>query len=899
MRLGKRLKFNMMIAILLCMVFVVNIGITFASADYSFTGSSINKITGSGSSAVTEYDTYTDYGSATGSTGKYTFSTGTQNNQLSINYGFRQDGQLIKYDLLVRFKATYSNAGGLTSDLHPANDFSLNFANRNKWIVDMGTTQIDNNNTYYNLTSTTNSISGVMYYMDTLSGAGTLPVLSGVTFYTSGNDTYKYIGDTLTVELIPEYVRSGTYDVATHQFKAPTSAYDTFTRNTQAFTNWINYMAGTTASASTSQYMIYNAYTGETNNTTGVTSGLAFPHDDSVVTSSGTVNTSITNPPNYANTAYRYAVTTSGSTTLRNYDAITAGNKYYGGVGIYVIPNNSLITINVTVPYYWKNAGTTTSNVVTLKYSSDIQTITVGSTEYHYYRENINEPTYINVLDYIMMTAEVSATFITNDWKLMLNNISVALIEDESELKTGTNGDTWSSSTRPDYEIHNSTTNSPILVRAKDVYGDNLTEYDANISVTNTSNSAMSVEGFTVRSLLWYGAYIPQGDNKPDKFEVSQFDSGDTKEHLTTGALQYDTNLWDCATSVYVDSNTGLVYGVFTFTRKSNDLLTYATPGSAIELVKGVQIPKTQTCQIGNQAFDFWCSLEVTSLNVSEQATFTHSSTSGVEVIVDGYYNAFTDSNPAKIYIRNNTNQVISGVTLNTLKVFELSNSANFLPRDKTASEIGFTYAYQLNGTVSIKPNEKVLAYVVVPTFVNGTSAVITEVKVTATLTTYNNDIDLIYNNSNVTISGTVATDRGTGVIINNSDKYYEFRLKSSTLLTDNFLSGKENSFVLSTVNGTHYYYFKGIICPKQRIELFKSFGKNVEVEYIEHNQKLGGTQYFASNVDENTQAVTNSVYNTQWGIASNEDAWLQAMKNLYNEPSQSERDNAVVVTAN
>ena len=207
MRLGKITKFNMILAILLCMAFVVNLGSTWAAGQYRFKAQSINNIQGD----VVQNNVYTDYAYAQGSQGKYIYSPGIYNNQLSINYGFREN-----YDLLIRFSATYTNSS------HKATDFSLNFANRDKWLLDIGSTNglkvsngqtvIDESQTYHDLTADSNTITGVMYYMGKLSGSGIMPIISGVNFYTSPNNSFEYIGDTLTITLTPEYVKSGEYN---------------------------------------------------------------------------------------------------------------------------------------------------------------------------------------------------------------------------------------------------------------------------------------------------------------------------------------------------------------------------------------------------------------------------------------------------------------------------------------------------------------------------------------------------------------------------------------------------------------------------------------------------------------------------------------------------------------
>ncbi|MBO5910255.1 MAG: hypothetical protein J6Q15_01965, partial [Clostridia bacterium] len=64
-------------------------------------------------------------------------------------------------------------------------------------------------------------------------------------------------------------------------------------------------------------------------------------------------------------------------------------------------------------------------------------------------------------------------------------------------------------------------------------------------------------------------------------------------------------------------------------------------------------------------------------------------------------------------------------------------------------------------------------------------------------------------------------------------------------------------------------------------------FAPNVEVDYLEHASTQNSSYYIASNY-------------TTWGLDAQveEDvAWLNAMKNLYDEPSASERAGAIVIS--
>ena len=858
MRLGRRVKFNMIIAILLCMAFVVNFGVTLATTDYKFKASSVNSVTGD---TTINYDAYANFASVQGATGKYVYTTGTTNSQLSINYGFNTK---YNYDLKINFTATYTNPN------HKATDFSINFVNRDDWCIDMGSVngwKTDNGNTvadasqtYYTMTSSTNTLSGTMYYMGTRTGSSTLPIISGVTFHTSPNNSYSYIGDVLTITLTPEFVKAETANYGTNHAFYSASASQTL------FSNWATYMKSqvdNTVQLDTS-VMVYNAYVDDARS-------LEYSYDSAVVTD-GDVNTALTTQPNYANTAYRYQINTTTNnnvtTTTRTYNAITAGNRYYGGLGLYVIPADNLITVSVSFSYNWqkdnKLAGTTDSNMVTFDYSSDIQTIQNNGVSYNYYRTAITKPTYINVLDYIMLTAEDYKTIISNGYSLILKDVSVGLVTDANQIVTDDVDalNTWTGGyTKPIYDIHNSTSASPVLARVKDVYAGSK-NYEANISVSNNNATPITVTGFTVSSKLWYGAYPVNETTKLTAYKETPMGAG----YLNTGGLHYDINLWNVS-----DTN-----GVFTFTAKSGSL-TYIPSGYSLTLIDGITIPQMEACQTATEANDFWCALELTSISTAtEGVSYTNTTTTGVEVVTEGYYTAINTSKVGKIYIKNNTRQVITQVSLSNLAVYVLNENTTFLPRDRsTGNDADYTLTEHLEGDVSIKPGEMVLAYTITPTTANE-DAIIYDFVVTTTMKNQEeiSNIDLVY-------------DEYTklGMLINNSTNYYEFRLVSTSDISSKLVNS--NQFVEREVDGTYYYYYKGIICPSRCVQVFNSFALNVEVEYITHNSTTNATHYVASNY-------------VAWGLSDTDDkAWFDAMKKLYEEPTATERENATIITLN
>lgn len=914
MRLGKTAKFNMIIAILLCMVFVFNFGITLATTDYKFNASSVNTVI-DGENPIAKHDAYTHFASMDGSSAKYVYSKGTYNNQLSINYGFNKQ---YNYDIMVAFTATYK------STTHKANDFTLNFVNRDKWCIDMGTIHDwdiqngalveDSSKTYYTTGSTTHKLQGVMYYMDTLNGSGQLPIISSVTFHTEQKDSWQYEGDVLTISLTPYYVVSDkdNYDDS-HQFKSTTISG--FTKDVEAFNNWKAYMSTSGTVASSASYMIYNSYVDDARS-------LAYPYDNDVMTVGGdgkpVVDTTLKTQPIYPNTAYQYKevkTTTQNETsgefstiTSRTYDSITAGNRMNGGLGVYVIPDSKLITVNISFGYHWQNngvAGTANSEMVTLKCSNQIKTIVNNNTNYHYYAAKISEPTYINVLDYIMLTAEGASDVINGDYSLILSDISVTVIDSVDKIKTDDRTDAegnpinnvWSATgyTKNNYEIHNSTQNSPVLALVRDIASGSAT-YQADISITNNNSTPLSLTSFTVKADLWYGEY--EGSIK--KFNKTSMD----ENYLTDDSLVYDKSIWSCSRSIVTttaDDGSEINNNVFVFSL-SNGKSIYIPSGYSLTIISGIKIsnPNTQTStEVGvvtEETNDFWCTLDVTSISgnttnidytqtsVSGKLNDIQSKTlvSGIELIVEGYYGVINEDNPGKIYIRNNSRQVITNANLSNIRVYSLYTEADntntidytlFVPRDRiTGANATASVTQYITTATSIKPGEVVL----ICQILSEEDAIIYDfdISITRESTEENSDVDLTYSEH----------DR-CGFITNNSNNYYEFRLSSTTRLTSIFT--KHGDFVEVEVSqNQYYYYYKGILCPNRSIKIFSDFGTNVEVEYIVHNPTKSPDDYMASNYSD-------------WNLDDTTDKdWFDAMKKLYNVPSDEDRTNAEMITA-
>lgn len=909
------------------MAFVVNVGATLA-ADLSYSlriGSSKNETTS---------ETYIEHANATGTTGKYYYSAGSYNNQLSINYGFSN-----KHDLMIRFTATYSNPN------HKANDFSINFVNRDNWCIDMNRVQTPElteegggtyTNTFYGLTSTTTSISGVMYYMGKLDGAGTMPIISGVTFYTSPDNSFNLVGDELTITITPTYVKSksSNYDVSKHSFKD-----SLLTADSTAFANWIAYQAGTNNTNAEPTYMAYNAYANENY-------ALKFPSDydwtpyETVQDAEGndvvryTFNLVGQDEKLYSNTAYRYSVSydpvlKEGSSTEyeykrnRNYAAVIAGNKYYGGTGIYVIPGaDKENPVEITIGYAWQKGGAFDNmytNMVKIieddNWSDDIFIAGTG----HYSIMKIDKPVYIDILDYIMLTAEDPyMTLLHQGYGLVITSITA------SQTDNAPAG--WVSQNKDSYDIINSTEKSPALVRVQNV-SSSTKIVTTNASVVNNSDKNMKITQFSVKAKLWYSTYQSGNDGQGNTVvsawaEKLLNDAGTIKDSVTTynympkietGAFKgYNAGLWKLDTTTPIEYlNTDGVNGIDTvqFNFVSNGEV-YVAPGYSMQLIDSLWIPKqyypvaedfvainNSSDGHGNklytpiEVYDMWCSIDVNVTTTSSTSCGQNTEYSGIESVTNGYHSFVESGNGINIYVKNNTKQNITSVTLSSLFIATENTevNVNLIDRERIDEGIDFGFKVKMIGSstektyytnsedqfesesaeVLIRPNDTVLLCTITDIAdASHSNYIISRYTITASLAEGAESMaaDLVKN-----------TNTASADLINGSEFCYEFRIVAPT--TSNISSKIANcatDFEVKTVGGNEYYYYKGVICIGQCITILTNLETTAgfDVELIKHVANRDGDYYVASNYTE---------WNTNNELS---DSWLNIMQNIYSAPS-------------
>lgn len=852
------------------MVFAVNIGHTFAISAYSFLAK--------GSATADKVEMYTEFAttSAPYSGEIYTqipYTLGTVNRRLDLNYGVSAE-----HDLMITFEISYGRS-------NPIDNLELDFANRDMWCIDLPTiTPIDiASDMHYSTTSNTNTLVGVMYYLGTIDGAGTLPIISGVTFYSSPSNTPSsaYEGDNVTIKFTPSYQKSANakYDDAdndyatnlanhystTHSFYSATSTYyASKTINSAykvdntyiAFTNWATYMKQYSVGSNyvnENRMMVYNAY--------GIDqTAIEFPFDfDDFDLTDENVDTKVI-------TAYKYTITKTESNNVRDFSMLTGGNKYNGGVGIFVFPSQAT-TFKIKVNLYWEKdgvkQGSSTTNAIQSKVSSsDMLELTDG----YYYNQMITKPTYINILEYIRLTAQGNyQEHARQGLKLVVGSVELTFVA------SGATPNDWSQKGDNGYTINNSTLSSPLLARYADTVS-GLTK-DLSVGVTNTSDSPIQINEFTVKGNLWYADNTDPLDCKETVVQTLS----------SLSALKYDSALW----SVECDPNTH----VYTFTRITNSVFN-AHLGSnyCLNLISGVTVPAQSISGLVNvgdtvAVYDLWLTLDVniTNYSVINENTYAYSGSgpySGAEVAINGYYNMITSGSESYILLKNNTSQTISSVTISGLTLAKVNNNyTNGIVREHVDTVQSFTYL--LNGATKQSTNSTTitLTHNILP----NDCVQIAVIKPSVNAVIYSYSVSVVVTSGNGDTANRMIANHGENYVVNRSNNMYEFRFKAkqrtdSTSALDNLST---NDYVLETKNGYVYAYYLGAIYPGQLLResaitnnVFASVTDEISVDFISHS----------ANVDATTQYVA-SKYST-WTPPTD---WLNGMKAIYSAPTTSE----------
>lgn len=160
------------LTILLCMVFGVSVGATWAMPDYEL------EVTSKPVDAqVGNYSYYNDIVVNNSTTlVPIPYTNGTVAREISFDYGFSET-----MDIVIVYKLKYTDGSS-------ANNVKLNIANRDDYLLDAPTVNLLNGVTAYNQQAD----SGTLYYLKTLTGHGNQVVFSGVTFAENNNQVATY-----------------------------------------------------------------------------------------------------------------------------------------------------------------------------------------------------------------------------------------------------------------------------------------------------------------------------------------------------------------------------------------------------------------------------------------------------------------------------------------------------------------------------------------------------------------------------------------------------------------------------------------------------------------------------------------------------------------------------------
>lgn len=410
------------------------------------------------------------------------FGKDAYNQKVSIQYSFSYN-----FDVRLKYSLHWSNNAD-------ASNVILHYANRDNYIVD-GAWNNSNKN-----------FEGYVFLRDSVSaGSGTLPIFTGVEYL--DKDDEAYTNQTLTINITDVVVykssiSSGYYTSSSVLLSGITS---------EAGTAWLKHKQQSVG-AGEAFVLVYNQrYKNE----------LAVNHP-------------------YLNTAYKKEYsTTNGDGMLSDVTSATAvyGNRYYAGVGAYIVAGSEDILIKAVVQGTWITEQGEASHVYdnNIRYNpaenwtansvqNDVDHTLVETFEYDYYIK-ANTAVYLDIVGSIEITSQgvlassdysgliISTSLDLNDLTIstFTNFVTSGTISSATLAQSVSNGEYY---IRPNVEILNSTTYDPALynissVRSQTMYGlisltnnTNITQY-ANLSyalqfaISNGSSNTIVANTFT------------------------------------------------------------------------------------------------------------------------------------------------------------------------------------------------------------------------------------------------------------------------------------------------------------------------------------------------------------------------------------------------------------------
>lgn len=288
------LIYKLALTILIGMVFVVNVGFTFAAnLDYELTVESKTPATLNDGS----YNYLNDIVVNNSTTlVPIPYTNGTVNREISFDYGFSEP-----MDIAIVYSMSYTDGTAV-------NNVRLNIVDRDNYIQDVPTVNSLNSVTQYNGLSAT----GTLYYTSMLEGSGNQKIFSGVTFYEGNSQVESYVTETAVRLYSSTYTANQTITASQYEnTKQDIARYwkvSAYSNGNQTLTEeeYNKLPASEQASYSVSQYSCVQAYTANGSSVSaGATASTSqYANHLAVADSRWTVRYSCVTAGNFGGTSY-------------------------------------------------------------------------------------------------------------------------------------------------------------------------------------------------------------------------------------------------------------------------------------------------------------------------------------------------------------------------------------------------------------------------------------------------------------------------------------------------------------------------------------------------------------------------------------------------------------------
>ena len=568
------------------------------------------------------------------------FSEGSHNFEIALQYAFDYN-----FDVRLTYSMAWSGGGDISNVI-------LHFANRDNIIYDEQYIFLANKVTANN---------------------GKITIITGVDFVSTSQDS-TYVGQTLqiTISEVKIYREQSSYDLTNHLFTKDIQTSD-------AAQAWIYYKnKGTSAS---SYVMMYNYRRNYDN-------GVSYPGLE---------------------TAYKKQINSSKEVSD---SAWAGGNTAYAGTGMYVITGTTAVTLSVKVKGIWRSkTGTTITDI------EDRSLISENSVQYNYtsnwthsswddiklwetrtfnYYIPASSAYYIEILDSIEITsAGLVASNLYDSYRLVTNSITInpdatspiafeyteANAEYVQLATITTNSNVTASKSYSDVDKSITVVNKSLYSNGLyNAYADSSAEqtFKTNISLINNTAETQIV---TIAYQLWYhisnSNFLLTEENtvlRAEELSESKTDGkvDNVKAFNNSKTLFYSCSLQCDESRLTSTMTTSVVIAPYSSVNVADSYMVSADLQSDVSTKFDVSSTDDVT-----DNYDVWTYLIVTT----SSKTSTSSNNLAIETQQSG--------NTLSLLVKNNTNKTITGVSVSSVSVLEVSTTytqEGGKPKDWSAS---------------------------------------------------------------------------------------------------------------------------------------------------------------------------------------------------------------------